>query len=107
MIDLGHKCKESNDDIDMGKVAELTECAELCRNVSSSESFFMYGSMDNPQPPVGPKEPDPIHRCDDGEEKCECICKTSKGCNIMKDAGYDLYQFGQNHNSKKPCKSSI
>ena len=86
------------------KVAELTDCAELCRKNSSK--WFMYGSNDNSVETPPTKSPLPEKGCDDDEEECKCICETSLNCERIPDTNFDLYKYVEPED-KNTCKLPI
>lgn len=82
MVTNGQRCNGINE-MKGEKVAELTDCAELCRKNSSK--WFMYGSNDNPADPTATNFPVPEKGCDDDEEQCKCICVASSNCQRIPD----------------------
>ena len=92
MVAWGKRCETVEDEMKMGKVSELTECAELCRNASAK--MFMYGTNDNPPGPIPTRGPIPENGCDDKEDACECVCETTSfDCTKIKDSNYNLYKY--------------
>ena len=86
------------------KVAELTDCAELCRKNSSK--WFMYGTNDNKVKITTTMSPLSEKGCDDDEEECKCICVTSSDCGRIPDSNFDLYKYMEPED-KNPCKLAI
>ena len=111
MVKYGSRCNGLNE-MKGEKVAELTDCAELCRKNSSK--WFMYGTNDNPASTTTTMSPVLDKGCDNDEEECKCICQTSSNCQIVPDSNFDLYKYVEQADLKEPwmkdkipCKLAI
>ena len=109
MVARGERCNGLNE-MKGEKLAELTDCAELCRKNSSK--WFMYGTNDNKADTTTTKSPE--KGCDNEEEECKCICETSLNCERIPDTNFDLYKYVESQDLEEPwmknknsCKLSI